>query len=74
VLLNGGQKIEDTDAFREALIRERERLRLEQEVGFLPHLLILKSWYAKLKFTSIAFFVSFSIRYYQKLISYVSYK
>ena len=31
-LLNGGQKIEETDAFRVALLREKERIRLEQEV------------------------------------------
>ena len=31
-MLNGGQKIEESDAFQEAVLRERERIRGEQEV------------------------------------------
>ena len=32
MLLNGGQKIEETEEFQEAVSRERERIRKEQEV------------------------------------------
>jgi hypothetical protein len=34
-LVNGGQKVHETDAFREAILEEKQRLRAEQEVCYL---------------------------------------